>query len=315
MPLDPVTSSAIISGAASLVSGAGSAIIGGKLNKKNRDFYERMTNQQNAFNAEQAQLAYQRQRELYDYQFDKETAYNDPLAQVARMQRAGLNPALLSGSGAVDAGSVVASPSGVGAASAASANPPELQNYFQQGLDSMVQVAATLSQLKLNKSTRNKTDKEAAKVVEDTELSKESKNKVIQETKNLEYTLRDILPTQYKQMIGEIEKTLQDMKNSQNLTAAQVSKLEQDIKESISRVKVSDAQASKLNKELQGYSEYLKDVYRHEAYRADLDFENYEFAKNIRGLKTRFSESLQNGNIPDAMKYGILMYLMDLVSH
>lgn len=44
----------------------------------------------------QAQLS----KEMYDYQFDKENAYNDPSAQMARLQAAGLNPHLVYGDGA-----------------------------------------------------------------------------------------------------------------------------------------------------------------------------------------------------------------------
>lgn len=309
--MDP---SAIIGAGASLVSGAANAIVGNNLNRKNRDFYREMTDRQNAFNAEQAQIAYNRQRELYDYQFNREAAYNDPVAQMSRLRNAGLSPSLLAEGGAGSAGSVAAAPSGVGAASASSANPPEMQNYFQTGFDSMMAAAQTLSQLKLNKATRTKTEKEADKIVADKDLSEANKDKVIQETQNLAYTLKDILPSQYKQLVTDVEQKLQDMKNSQQITAATVNKIAQDIAESVSRVNVNTSTNEKLQRELKGYSEYLQDVYRHEAYRADLDFENYEFAKNVRGLRSKFSESLQNGDIMSAMKFGVLIYLMDMIS-
>lgn len=310
--MDP---SAIIGAGASLVTGAANAIVGNNLNRKNRDFYREMTDRQNAFNAEQAQIAYDRQRDLYDYQFNRESAYNDPVAQMSRLRNAGFSPALLAEGGSASAGSVAASPSGVGAASAASPNPPEFQNYFQTGLDSMMAAAQTLSQLKLNKATRTKTEKEADKIVSEKDLTDANKEKVIQETQNLAYTLKDILPTQYKQLITDIEQKLQDMENSQQITAATVNKMAQDILESVSRVNVNDSTNQKLQKELKGYSEYLQDVYRHEAYRADLDYENYEFAKNIRGLRSRFSDSLQNGDIMSAMKYGVLIFLMDMITN
>ena len=142
--MEPLVTSSIIGAGASVATGAGSAVVGNRLNKKNREFYERMTNQQNQFNAEQAQIAYNRQRELYDYQFAKESQYNSPLAQMSRMREAGLNPALLAGNGQIDAGSVSAAPSGVGAASAASPNPPQLQNYFTPAIESVMQVKRLL---------------------------------------------------------------------------------------------------------------------------------------------------------------------------
>ena len=66
--------------------------------------WENYWNERNMeFASSEAERAYQRQREMYDYMFQKENDYNLPAKQMQRLRQAGLNPALLAGS-AVDAG-------------------------------------------------------------------------------------------------------------------------------------------------------------------------------------------------------------------
>lgn len=82
-------------------SGLGSGLTSGLLNS--------------IFNSDQRQLRNAQKltaiqtaanKELYDYQFQKESEYNDPSAQRSRLEKAGFNPALMYGAG--DSGSVSA---------------------------------------------------------------------------------------------------------------------------------------------------------------------------------------------------------------
>lgn len=111
-----------------------------------------MLQKQQQFSHDEAELNRQFQREM----FDTTNAYNSPKAQVARMVEAGLNPALMYGSGA---GSIAAqSPSG-SAASAPSAPSP-------QGLSDLSLRAAEIARINaetnLIKSQTKNTDASTA---------------------------------------------------------------------------------------------------------------------------------------------------------
>lgn len=304
MPLDPLTSSAIIGGAASLVSGAGQAVVGAKLNKKNRKFYQEMTENQNAFNAEQAQIAYQRSKDLYDYQFDKESAYNSPLAQMQRMRAAGLNPALLYGSGVGDAGSVSASPSGVGAATAASPSPPQMTDFFSPSIQSAMNVASTLSKIGVNKSQRKNLDA-------NTDLTKDNSKKVQKETQTLVYTLEKMLPVQYQGAIADVRKTLSDMNVSQRVSTAQIAELQAKVKDILANVQLKGHQDQKLVAELNKYQEYIDNVYEREKYRHDIEKTDFEYLDMTKGLKNKIMQGLRapNHNFEETLQ-NMLLYLM-----
>lgn len=79
-PLAP----ALIAGGASLIGGAVNALTGANANKKNREFQERM---------------YERQKSDSLAFWDLQNEYNNPQAQMKRLQEAGLNPNLVYGSG------------------------------------------------------------------------------------------------------------------------------------------------------------------------------------------------------------------------
>lgn len=304
MPLDPLTSSAIIGGAASLVSGGGQAVVGAKLNKKNRKFYQEMTEKQNAFNAEQAQIAYERSRELYDYQFGKEASYNHPLAQMQRMKAAGLNPALMYGSGVGDAGSVSAAPSGVGAATAASPSPPQMSDFFSPAIQSAMNVASTLSKIGVNKSQRQNLDA-------NTDLTKNNSKKVQKETETLVFNLEKMLPAQYRGVIADVKKTLSDMQISQRVSTAQISELQAKVKDILANVHLKEHQDEKLVAELNKYQEYIDNVYEREKFRHDIEKTDFEYLEMTKGLKTKIMQGLQNPshNLGETIQ-NLLLYMM-----
>lgn len=88
--MEPITTAALIAGAASAVSQGGQAVAQGKMNRKTRQWNEKM-------------YGIQRQHALEDW--DKQNAYNSPVQQMARFKEAGLNPNLIYGQSS-DAGAV-----------------------------------------------------------------------------------------------------------------------------------------------------------------------------------------------------------------
>lgn len=283
------TAAAAITAGSALVGGAANAVIGNNLNKKNRAFYREMTEYQNQFNAEQAQLAYNRQRELYDYQFDKEAAFNDPRSQMQRMRAAGLNPALLYGSGVGDAGSVAAAPSAVGSASASGANPPQMQNYLTPAIESLSTVAQALSDINLKGATTEKTKA-------DTELSRANTRKVNRESEQLVYTLEKMLPLEHKQLIINLKRSLQDMQDSHQITTAQLEVFKQQAQEIMSKIKLNEHTDAKLQAELNGFQEYITNVYEREKYRHDIEKTDMEYSDLMKGLKNRIMQGLSHPN-------------------
>lgn len=115
MPIDPITGSAIIGGAASLIGnifGSRSNSSTNKTNLKiaqmNNEFNERMMEKQMAYNTEM---------------WNKQNEYNTPSSQVNRLRDAGLNPYLMMGQG--QTGTAQAA----GGVSAPSAQPVTMQPY------------------------------------------------------------------------------------------------------------------------------------------------------------------------------------------
>lgn len=308
MPFGAAAATAVGAGA-SLVSGATNAIVGNNLNKKNRQFYQQMTEYQNNFNAQQAQIAYDRQRELYDYQFQKEAAYNDPSAQMQRMRAAGLNPALIYGSGVGDAGAVSAAPSGVGSASAASANPPQLQNYATPAIESMAQIASVLSNVDLNRATKEKTQA-------DTDLSRANTVKATKDAETLAYHLEKMLPVEHKQLIQNLKRSIQDMRDSHQISVAQLEVFRQSANEIMSKVRLNEHADEKLQAELQGFQEYINNVYEREKYRHDMDKSDWEWLEFSKGLKNKIMKQLQDPSSDgeSLIQNGIMYLLMKIMN-
>jgi hypothetical protein len=280
MPLTAAGAS-VIGSIASAASAAGTAAANSANNRRSYKWTRKLNQEQNKFNAEQAQIAYDRQREFYDYSFNKEfenekywADYNSPLQQMQRYKAAGLNPALLAGQ--FDSGNVAAGASGTSdspQASAAGLSQFSTTPAFQ-GADfsSIVGLLGLSSTMDVNKSIADKNRVEAAKtagvdtdkVVQDIKESqsrveninsdthlKDSQKKLVEnQARESLYNIEHLLPAELKKKFSEIQKNLSDMRNSQTLTRSQVAKFAQDIRESISRVNLNQSTKSKIDTEL-----------------------------------------------------------------
>lgn len=151
---DPV-SQALIGGAGSLLTSGINAIAGAIQNKKNREHEKEMMYLEDSIADENAAVAYQRQLDMWNKQND----YNDPSAQVARLRRAGLNPAMITGSNVVNqAGSMSSAPQSSGG----KASPrPQHQIHIEDMFQSALQAYASGMQLNLVDAQTEKTMQEA----------------------------------------------------------------------------------------------------------------------------------------------------------
>ncbi|UYD39260.1 MAG: DNA pilot protein [Wigfec virus K19_180] len=84
--MDPITGAALIGAGISATGSAANAYAQGKMNKKTREWNEKM---------------YAKQREDNLSQWHMQNDYNSPTAQMARLRESGLNPNLVYGNGAV----------------------------------------------------------------------------------------------------------------------------------------------------------------------------------------------------------------------
>lgn len=277
-------------------------------NKKNRQFYSEQTDKQNEFNAEQAQIAYDRQRDLYDYQFAKESEYNSPSSQMQRLQAAGLNPYLML-SNSVNQGQVSASPSSVAQASSSSPTTPLMSNAAHTGLMTALNFAQALSQISKTSSDKKLVDANVEKAFSEKKLTDSQRDNVIQATKNLAYELKDILPSNYHKTLAEIDKLISDMNNSQNLTAASVTQLKAQVKQLMADTYLKGRTAKKVDEELKTYDLQLYHQIRDMAYRADIDHLQWDFLNQYKGIQTQMLQSLQSGDVNDVFRL-MLPFLM-----
>lgn len=86
--------------ASSLVTGALNGAVGGLMNRIFLGSPDKQLSRQWQYQQQQMNHQAALNRKQYDYEFEKEAAYNDPSAVRARLEKAGLNPALMYGQGA-----------------------------------------------------------------------------------------------------------------------------------------------------------------------------------------------------------------------
>ena len=86
-------------------------------------------------------------REMYDYTFNKQNAYNNPAAEKARYEAAGLNPALLYGNGGGGGGGTSATTSG--------GQMPAVTPIQPMGVQVALQAEAQKAQIELTKAQTN----------------------------------------------------------------------------------------------------------------------------------------------------------------
>lgn len=149
MPPITMAQAAMISGGMSTASGIFGSIANARIAAKQRAQQYKMFQEANQFNANQATLAYQRQVDEWNRQFNLTNQYNDPSAQMQRLTNAGINP--YNAAQSVSPSSAAMS---VGASSSpSSAAPPydmpfanPVSSFFQsaqQGLSTALQVLQT----------------------------------------------------------------------------------------------------------------------------------------------------------------------------
>lgn len=97
MALSALASGLITSAASAALNTAGSATSNAISTHKQWVYQKKM----NDWNAAQATLAYQRQREFYQDMWNQETEYNTPANQIARLRAAGINPNLAYANGGI----------------------------------------------------------------------------------------------------------------------------------------------------------------------------------------------------------------------
>ena len=172
-------------------------------NAKSYKYTKRLQDEQNRFNAQQAQIAYDRQRELYNYQYQNERSaflsdrehneqYNSPLAQMQRYKQAGLNPALLTGqigSGSANVDFSAPSMPGVDSTSSGSQGQFQMDQGFSGISSALMSMSQLLtqqqvadSQVKLNDSVSEKNEVEKANIAADTEKKGAEKSNIEKDT-------------------------------------------------------------------------------------------------------------------------------------
>ena len=248
-----------------------------------------MLEREQRFNADQAQVAYDREREFYNYQFSKESDYNSPLAQMQRYKAAGLNPYLMD----IGDGNTSVSGSSQSAASASGGNTVDVvgsANSTLQALQNAANIAQGLasmdSQIDLQRSQEVKnyaeatktagvdTDKaksEIGKIVQETATSKASERNldantdltkaktenIAQDTRRLAYMVDNFLPKQYEEIGKRIEDLASQIWQRQQVTPAEVAELRQNVLESISRMHLNESQKGLLDKQLDWFDQQM----------------------------------------------------------
>lgn len=136
---------AAIGAGASLVGAGGTAVANGKLNKKNREWQEKMS-----------ALNFERNKELFDLQtrtnrmdWEMQNEYNSPVNQVKRLREAGLNPNLLYGNGStVATGGSIDSPNAFSADT--SGAPGAIPYDFSQASNGIASAIAAYQNWQIN---------------------------------------------------------------------------------------------------------------------------------------------------------------------
>lgn len=196
--------SAIIGGTLAAGGTAASAIASGKMNKRAEKYNRWALAETQKFDSEQAQIARQWQEDYYKQ-------YSSPSAMVKQYKEAGLNPALMYGSGQ-GTGSV---PSGA-SASSASALPLQQINPF----DSFSGLASTIGDMFMLKE-------QIANMSADTELKKEQaeSQKSLQGLQNSQALLNGEVLNATKKQVELINAQIGRIGKENDLTDAQINQL------------------------------------------------------------------------------------------
>jgi len=132
-----------------LMSG-GSGLIGG-IYQGWVDSYQ--MKKQDSYNRAAADRQDERSKDAVDLAWERETAYNAPLAQMARFKEAGLNPNLIYGTGSASAGNTHAS-----VANVATQKPRDASNFASSTVDGILKTLS-LKNLELQNDIAQRTGK------------------------------------------------------------------------------------------------------------------------------------------------------------
>lgn len=289
--MDPVTASALIYGGATVASGAASSFATGKLNKKNRQWQEKMYNMQLENNRQDALTAFQRQNQLLEDQrnFERENRdfelrTSDPQFQMDRMRAAGVNPNLIAGQ--IQPGQVSAntpSAPSVPSVSPASINPFQMDNpiaSLPSMLDSVANTMSKLYEMKYstanveadtaNKNKLNEQITESIKKLQaDTALTEEQKNKIITEVKTMQDYLENVRPKELRklddesrQAAADLKSTLQEIDNISQIFPEQLATIKSNLEILKDNQHISRKNRELFDKEYADYMSRLEDIFK-----------------------------------------------------
>lgn len=289
--MDPVTASALIYGGATVASGAASSFATGKLNKKNRQWQEKMYNMQLENNRQDALTAFQRQNQLLEDQrnFERENRdfelrTSDPQFQMDRMRAAGVNPNLIAGQ--IQPGQVSAntpSAPSVPSVSPASINPFQMDNpiaSLPSMLDSVANTMSKLYEMKYstanveadtaNKNKMNEQITESIKKLQaDTALTNEQKDKVIKEVETMKDYLENVRPKELRklddesrQAAADLKATFQEINNISQIFPEQLATIKSNLEILKDNQHISRKNRELFDKEYSDYMSRLEDIFK-----------------------------------------------------
>lgn len=265
------------------------------MQKQNQAELQRMGLQ---FNYNKQTAAYNQglAREMYDYTFDKQNAYNNPAAEKARYEAAGLNPALLYGGGGAGGSSTAATTSG--------GQMPAVTPIQPMGIQVALQAEAQKAQIELTKAQTNSIKADTMKKVT-SDMANAGLDLI---TKNLANKATEKNTQKAEQEINNLKKTneqideqINKLKNENKLAEFQV--WLNDIKKNAAEIQANGATLTYEQlfgmKELQGLKTELKEL--------GTRFDKADFEQNkIIGLFNNLEEIVKgetNGYKINSKKY------------
>lgn len=219
-------------------------------------------------------------REMYDYTFDKQNAYNNPAAEKARYEAAGLNPALLYGGGGAGGSSTAATSSG--------GQMPAVTPIQPMGVQVALQAEAQKAQIELTKAQTNSIKADTMKKVT-ADMANAGLDLI---TKNLANNAAKVNTEKAEQEINNLKKTneqideqINKLKNENELAEFQI--WLNDIKKNTAEIQQNGAKLTYEDlfkmKELQGLKTELKEL--------GMRFDKADFEQNkIVGLFNNLEE-------------------------
>lgn len=250
MAISAAALAGLIAGGISLASTTASGIATGKLNKKNREWQEKMhgIQRQEALSDIETQRAYQNQL------ISDERAYNTPEAQVQRLRDAGLNPSLAYGDG-IESGNYsigspdVASPSGT----------PVSSGNIAPDFSALGNLQATIPSLMNAEANQRNASTAEFRADFERSLSQAQVLKYLSERHYInEKTYGEMLENLYRE--STMGKRAELLKKQVDEVAQTIAESKQRISESLSRVNVNEKQSSKISADIDFINQNLNNL-------------------------------------------------------